>query len=308
MSSWKPYTLPMIPGIPEVLGTAQEAAGILGAILDTLAGLLEALGQLAGLLADPLNAAVGALIQLIQELVDQLVALLQSGVYLFVDKGPLFVGGRPDGLEGFLGRFEASFEDQGDAERPQFGAGSSVSAMLFVVGGDDPSQVIGPLATLGRLFGIPALELEQQEHILDYPAAVEAGMSTPPDWRSVQLGRALPPINRLGKTLQRVVDLLAVGESYGKVLQDLAAVIAVKAQALQALGEEIQAVVDDLEAIISAQGLFVLHVEAEGIPALVESVRTASAAPPWGPDAYVAGVCLLGGTASFGPVVELLGG
>ena len=180
--------------------------------------------------------------------------------------------------------------------------------MLFVVGGDDPSQVFGPLATLGKLFGIPSLEIEQQEHILDYPAAVEDGMSTPPDWRSVQLGRALPPFDRLGKTLQRVVDLLAVGESYGKALQDLAAVIAAKAQTLQALGDEIQAVVDDLEAIISAEGLYLLHVEAEGIPDLVASIRTAGDAPTWSPDAYVAGVCLLGGTASFGPVVELLGG
>jgi hypothetical protein len=180
--------------------------------------------------------------------------------------------------------------------------------MFFVVGGEDPSQVIGPLRFLRKLFGIPALEVEQEEHILDYPAAVEQSLSTPPDWRSVKLGRALPPFEKLGRTLQRVVDMLAVGESYGKVLQDLATVISDKAEALQSVGDEIQAMVDEIQALVEAQGLCVLHVEAEGIPALVQSIREAGEAPPWGDEAYVAGVCLLGGTADFGPVVELLGG
>jgi len=121
-------------------------------------------------------------------------------------------------------------------------------------------------------------------------------------------GQALPPFDKLGRTLQRVVDMLAVGESYGKVLQDLAQVIADKAQTLQELGDEIQAMVDEIVALIEAQGLYVLHIEAESTPALVEAFRGAADAPPWGDDAYVAGVCLLGGTAEFGPVVELLGG
>jgi hypothetical protein len=312
MTEWKPFTLPMIPGVPQALDAAQQAAGILGTLLDVLSGLMEVLAQLAGMIADPLNDAVGLLIQLIQELVDLIVSLLNSGVYLYVDKGPFFVGGSPDGLAGFLDRFEASFDDVGDAARPQFGGGfgigASVSALLFVVGGEDPSQVIGPLQSLGKLFGLPALEVEQEQHILDYPSAVEQGMSTPPDWRSVRLGQALPPFDKLGRTLQRVIDMLAVGESYGKVLQNLAQVIADKAQALQDLGNEIQAMVDEIVALIEAQGLYVLHVEADSIPALVEALRNAADAPPWGDEAYVAGVCLLGGTAEFGPVVELLGG
>jgi hypothetical protein len=312
MSAWKPFTLPMIPGVPQALEAAQQAAGILGSLLDVLSGLMEVLAQLAGMIVDPLNDAVGALIQLIQELVDLIVAVLASGIYLYVDKGPLFVGGRPDGLDGFLDRFEASFDDPGDADRPQFGGGigigASVSALLFVVGGEDPSQVIGPLRSIGKLFGIPALEIEQEEHILDYPTAVEQGLSTPPDWRTVKLGRALPPFEKLGRTLQRVVDILAVGESYGKVLQDLAAAVSAKAAALQNVGDEIQGTLDEIQALIEAQGLYVLHIEADSTPALVEAVRSAADAPPWGDEAYVAGVCLLGGTAQFGPVVALLGG
>ena len=77
---------------------------------------------------------------------------------------------------------------------------------------------------------------------------------------------------------------------------------------VDATGNEIQAVVDDINALIAAEGIYVLHVEAESISALVQAVRDAEEPPPWGPEAYVSGVCLLGATSGFGPVVELLGG
>jgi hypothetical protein len=165
------------------------------------------------------------------------------------------------------------------------------------------------LPSLGKLFNVPALELEEtEEPILDYPASIEQGLSTPPDWASVKLGDVLPPFEKLGQMLQRVVGMLAVGESYGKMLEDLAQLISDKAAALGQLADEIQAVVDDINALIAAEGLYVLHVEAESISALVQAVRDAEEPPPWSAEAYVAGVCLLGGTSGFGPVVELLGG
>ena len=110
------------------------------------------------------------------------------------------------------------------------------------------------------------------------------------------------------RSLELVVGLLAVGESYGKMLEDQAQIIADKATALGLVADEIQAVVDDINALIAAEGLYVLHVEAESIPALVQAVRDAEEPPPWSAEAYVAGVCLLGGTSGFGPVAELLGG
>ena len=313
MSEWKPFTLPMIPGVPEAMDAAGTAAGTLAGVLDVLAGLLEALAALVSMASDPLNAALSALIALIQELVDVIVGLLNSGIYFYLDKGPYFVGGQPDGLEGFLTRWEASFEDVGDRYRPQFEGGigivDSISAMFFLVGGDDIGELRPALASLGKLFNVPALELEESEEpILDYPASVEQGLSTPPDWASVKLGDVLPPFEKLGQMLQRVVGMLAVGESYGKMLEDLAQLISDKAAALGEIAGEIQAVVDDINALIAAEGLYVLHIEAESIPALVQAVRDAEEPPPWSAEAYVAGVCLLGGTSGFGPVVELLGG
>jgi len=312
MSQWKPFTLPMIPGVPEAMDAVGTAAGILSGALDAMAGLLETLSGLVGAASDPLNAALAALIQLIQELVDTITGLLNSGVYFYVDKGPYFAGGRPDGLEGFLSRWEGSFDDVGDQNRPQFdggiGFGGSTSAMFFVVGGDDIEQLRPAMTALGKLFNVPALQLEEtEEPILDYPASVEQGLSTPPDWRSVKLADVIPPFEKLGQTLQRVIGMISVGESYCKMLEDLAQVISDKAAALGQLGDEIQAVVDDIDALSAADGLYVLHVEAAGLPALVQAIRDASDTPPWGDEAYVAGVCLLGDTVAFGPVVELLG-
>jgi len=181
--------------------------------------------------------------------------------------------------------------------------------MFFLVGGNNIGELRPALGALGKLFNVPALKLEEtEEPILDYPASVEQSLSTPPDWTAARLADVLPPFEKLGQMLQRVVGMLAVGESYGKMLEDLAQLISDKAAALAQVADEIQAFVDDLNALIAAEGLYVLHVEAGDIPGLMDSVRNGTDAPSWSPDAYVAGVCLLGGTTSFGPVVELLGG
>lgn len=309
MAEWKPYTLAMIPGVSEAMDAASSAAGVLSGVLDVLAGLLETLSGLVSVLADPLNAALSALITIIQELVDLIIGLLNSGIYFYLDKGPYFVAAQPDGLAGFISRWEASFDDLGDQYRPQFDEEDPVSAMLFLVGGDNIEALLPSLSALGTLFNVPALQLgEVVDYSIAYPEAVEQSLSTPPDWRSKKLGDVLPPFEKLAQVLSRVIGMLAVGESYAKMLEDLAGVISSKAAALDALADEIQAVVDDINALIAAEGLYVLHVEATGIPALIQAVKDAGDAPPWSSEAYVTGVCLLGGTADFGPVTELLGG
>jgi hypothetical protein len=309
MADWKPYTLPMIPGVEEAMDAASSAAGTLSGVLDALAGLLEALSTLVSVLADPLSAALSALITIIQELVDSIAALLSSGIYFYLDKGPYFVAAEPDGLQGFISRWEASFDDLGDQYRPQYGPEEPVSAMLFLVGGDSMESLAPALSALGTLFNVPALQLDEvEDYEAPYPEDVEASLSTPPDWKSETLGGILPPFEKLTQVLQQTIGLLAVADSYATMLEDLAAVIAAKAAALDGVADEIQAVVDDISALIAAEGLYVLHVEADGTAALIQAVKDAGDVPPWSAEAYVTGVCLLGGTGDFGPVVELLGG
>ena len=309
MSNWKELKLPMIPGVPEAMDAVGQAASTLSALLDVLAGLLDTLAGLVSMLSDPVSAAMSALLAVIQELVDQVNGLLNAGVYFYLDKGPYFVAGQPDGIAGFLSRWEASFEDPGDSNRPQYEEGQPVSAMVFLVGATEPSELVNPLRSLGALFGVPALELdEEMDGAQNLPAAIEQTLSSPPDWQSTKAGDVLPPIAGLTEMLERVVGMLAVPASYSAMLESLAQVISDKATALGAVADDIQAVVDQLEALVEAQGLYLLHAEGDGVADLLENVKNADSPPDLGDEAWVAGVCLLGATGEFGPVVELLGG
>jgi len=306
--SWQPFTLNMIPGVPQALDAVGQAASTLTGLLDALAGLLETLAQLAQFMADAMQAAMAALCALIQEIIDQIFNLLNTGIYFYLDKGPFFTGAQPDGLEGFISRWRASFDDLGDAHRPQFEGNASISAMLFLVGANDLPSLQRLLALLGLLFGRPDLSWTEEVTGFDVPSLIEAGMSTPPDWQTVRLGEVIPPFQRLGEILMQAMGMLKVGDGYAGLLEKLAQVIAEKAAVLAAISDEIQSLVDAITALIESAGLYVLQVDGGGIANLIENVGAAENIPPWNVESYVAGVCLLAGTADFGPVIELLGG
>jgi hypothetical protein len=299
--SWQPFTLNMIPGVPQALDAVGQAASTLTGLLDALAGLLEMLAQLAQFMADAMQAAMAAICALIQEIIDQIFNLLNTGISFYLDKGPFFMGGQPDGLEGFLSRWRASFDDLGDAHRPQFAGNANVSAMLFLVGANDLPSLQRLLALLGLLFGRPDLVLDGDFYSADLPSLVEAGMST-------RLGEVIPPFQRLGEILMQAMGMLKVGDGYAGLLSKLAQVIAEKAAVLAAISDEIQSLVDAITALIESAGLYVLHADGGSLPNLIANVGAAENVPPWNYESYVAGVCLLAGTAEFGPVVELLGG
>jgi len=306
--SWQPFTLNMIPGVPQALDAVGQAASTLTGLLDTLAGLLETLAQLAQFMADAMQAAMAAICALIQEIIDQIFNLLNTGISFYLDKGPFFTGGQPDGLEGFLSRWRASFDDLGDAHRPQFAGNANVSAMLFLVGANDLPSLQRLLALLGMLFGRPDLAWTEEVTGFDVPSLIEVGMSTPPDWRTVRLGEVIPPFQRLGEILMQAMGMLKVGDGYAGLLEKLAQVIAEKAAVLAAISDEIQSLVDAITALIESAGLYVLHADGGSLSDLIANVGAAEDVPPWNLESYVAGVCLLAGTADFGPVVELLGG
>ena len=308
MSSWQPFTLAMIPGVPPALDAVGQATGMLTGLLDTLAGLLNTLAQLLQFLSDVISAAIAALCALIQEIIDQIFNLLNTGIYFYLDKGPFFTGAAPDGLEGFLSRWRGSFQDLGDKSRPVFAGNANVSAMLFLVGANDLPSLQKLLALLGLLFGIPSLSWEDDLYTFDVPSIIEAGMSTPPDWRSVRLGEVIPPFQRLGEMLMAALGMIKIADGYSGMLAALAQVIAEKAAVLSAIADEIQKLVDEITALIESAGLYILSVDGDSLDGLISNASTAGNEPPWNLESYVAGVCLLAGTADFGPVVELLGG
>jgi len=308
VGGWKPFTLAMIPGATDAMGAVRDAAGPLSELLTTLSDLLSTLSDIVQFVKDAMQAQLLALIALIQAIIDQIFNLLNTGVYFYLDQGPLFTGGQPDGLEGFLSRWRASFDDLGDHHRPQFAGNAALSSMLFLVGANDLPSLQKLLDLLGKLFGIPSLTWEETIYTFDVPALIESGMSTPPDWNSVRLGEVIPPFQRLGELLMQAIGMLKVTDSFSGLLEQLANVIQEKADTLAAINDEIQALVDAIEALIESSGLYVLYVDGDGVAGLIEKTTMAHDVPPWNYESYVAGVCLLAGTADFGPVVELLGG
>ncbi len=308
MNSWQPFNMAMIPGASEAIDAVGQAGGLLGDALNALSGLLDTLSQLVSFMSDAMQQSIAALAAIIQGLIDQIFNLLQTGIYFYLDKGPLFTGSDPDGLDGFLTRWQDSFDDLGDSHRPQFLDNAGISAMFFIVGANDLPSLRALMKLLAQLFGIPALDLTIDQFGMDIPETIEQGMSTPPDWESVKLSEVCPPFVKLGEVLMQALGMLTVTDSYSGMLESLAKIIAQKAELLDAISNEIQSVVDSITSLISSSGLYVLQVNSTGIDELINNTKSAGNIPDWNHESWVSGVCLLGGSADFSPVVELFGG
>lgn len=306
---WKSLAMPMVPGVPEAIDAVTSAAETLSTALDLLAGLIDTLADLMALYVDPVQAALAALIEILQQLADQLNALLNGMIWFYLDKGPLFSGGQPDGLDGFISRWADSFDDAGDKQRPILPESTSVSAMFFVVGADNLAAFKTYLGYLAALFDIPALELPEdlEEDASDLQEALQRATSTPPDWRTLLTGQVLPPLKRLAETLEACAGMLVAPEAYAQVLQQLADIIAEKAEAMADLANRLQEVAAAIVAIIESTGIHQLVVQATGIPNLIEAARTAEDAPPFAVETWITGVCLLAATPNFAPLLTLLG-
>jgi len=308
MAEWRSYRIAMIPGVDTVIEGVQSAASTLSSLLATLASLLRTLGDILVLPADALQAAMAALKAAIQGLVDQIYNLLQTNIYFYLDKGAIFSGAQPDGLQGFIGRWKVSFDDLGDRYRPQLAGTAQVSAMIFVVGANDLPSFRTMLSLLGSLFGRPDLVLDDEYFGLDVAARIEQGMSTPPDWAVRPLGDTLPPFAKLAENLKRVAGLVEVADSYAGLLSGLAEVAQSKADTLANLADELGSTIEAIQALLDTVGLYCLQVEGDSIENLISKVEDAVGIPGWNNNAWVSGVCLLAATADFGPVAELLGG
>ena len=308
MPSWRPYTLSAIPGVDTAMSAVNTVGSTLSTLLNTLSGILNVLSTISAFMSDEMYLATIALKNAIQELIDQISNLLNTGLYFYVDKGPLFTGEDPDGLHGFIRRWKASFEDEGDSARPQFTAGIRVSALLFVVGSNGLPDFQPLLDLLAKLFGLPSLQWSGTTHEADIPERIEASMGTPPDWEALRLGKVLPPFARLAEKLQKVAGLITVSYDYAHMLKALADIIEQKAELLSNLSNEIEAVQNDINALVNSDGLYVLHLEGDSISDIIQQAEEATEVPPWDLESWVAGTCLLGATGDFSPVIELLGG
>ena len=305
MSNWKAFSLNQVPPIPTAAQAARDAGSVAADVFDAAATGLDALSAALLLLSDRVDLSAA-----MQTLVNQLYDLFGSGVYMYFDEGPVFNKLDPDGLSGMKARFTASFDDTGDGERPQFSGDAEVSALLIAIGANELPDLANLLDMLLALFGLPQIDPNYPPGGLDidWPTRTESGMSTPPDWTSGTLADVVPLYGRLLDLLKRLAGMLNSGSTYSDIVDQLAAACHNKAIALRDFADELEAVINALAALATS-GAYVVNLQSSsGVAGLIEQLQAAENPPPWGADAYVSGVCLLGGTADFGPVVELMGG
>lgn len=310
MTAWQTYTLADLFPAPiadavEVLG---DVSGQVGTAAEATAIAVEAISALIVDVADPLDAVVGQLVTTLRNAVGD---TLKTGGYFYwdVEGWPI---GAPQGLTSWLARWERSFDDPGDTNRPIFSADAEVGALLLIGGADSLGDLMGLLQLLGELFGIKPFVDAWKRFVAGLTAAdplddLVRGVPLAPDWYSVELGEVVPPLGRIAALVNEAIDGLERAGGASDLLRDLAAALREKAERLRALSARLQALIDQIAAILAAGGLYVLPIESA---AGVDGVRAdahAAVPPPLRADAYIAGVCLLAGRADFAAVKGLFG-
>jgi len=128
-----------------------------------------------------------------------------------------------------------------------------------------------------------------------------------PDWWSKQM-RDLPPMQMVEDQVNRLIGILEMSGGLVTLLQELADALSDKADALRELADEIAALIQNIEDIIALTGVFIARVDSDtGIPGLIDAASALGAPGDLPAKSFIAGVCLLAGTADMGPIAELFG-
>ena len=307
--SWGAFTIAEIPGLDNLATGIGIATDTLSGILSTAKTGLQIASPFAAMLQDPVGAAVNAAVNAIGTTIHLIIDSLNTGVYFYADGGPFMTGAKGDGLDGWLSRWETSFKDPGDKEKPVFSEDADVSAVLLVVGANDLPAFEGLLRSLSALASFPYTPFPESPAGLSYADQIESSLPSPPDWKGTKIGDAIPVYGELHGALEILVGALSIGDDIGALINALARTIELKMAGLIALVEKLEGIVQTIRNIAMATGIYGLALRSTtGIPGLITAARTASNTPPWDHEAFVSGACLLAGTANFAPVAELLGG
>lgn len=317
---WRPLLVGLPPGVGELASILKPPISAITAVLQALSAFLDILRALLIGIPDPFEALIKAAIAALEAIIND---LLQSGGYLYYDApglsspqvalaelgldiepGKVFHAGerneaRParavDNFERWAGRFSASFDDPGDAGRPQFSEGASIEAIFIVAAAPSLAELAQLVWLLGNLLNIEAFKRAFERFVEgadDASLARVAQRSVAPDWYSKKLHELLPPLRKLAELPELLRGLLGKLQSVIDLLADLAAAVQEKVNLLLEMAQSIQDIIDLLDALSSA-GLHILPVATnEGVAGLERAFVEAANRPPGG---FVAGACLLAG-------------
>lgn len=264
--SWTQHTIGV--HVPEAIGAAADGAdaiaGALDAVVGTAASLVDAASAFYGSTADPAASLVTSLVDEIATLVDD---TFGTGVYMLVAT-PYNVGPLPPGLAGVprltprtcITRMVASFDDQGDDDRPQFSDSANVAALGIMATAADATALITAVEALASLIDIPDLHRMIERARRDSGSMPHPSRSRPPDWRSVTM-RSIPPFSNLYPALTGLLEnLRSATVTADNVLSDLSSVMQKRVTRLATLAENLSSAIDAIVSAAAASGLYVLDI------------------------------------------------
>jgi len=293
MSEWKRATLADNEAINGVAGavsnagnTVKAALAVYQAIMGKLTAIVEVLPP-----TDDMSAPI-------QQLINSLSDLFNTGIYFYSDAGSLVSGAEPDGVQGFLNRWEKSFDDIGDKYRPQFSDDADIAASIVLVGANNLPSLTPLLSSLIAFFEMERLkEFEGKDMSLNWFDQVESAMSTPPDWASVKLKQVIPIYSELVQLLEETSSVMASASGMADQFQHVMQAVDNKIKKLGKVAEDAGQLAEQLAAI-SGSGFYVLDLEStSGVKGLIASAKDADISPlELQSDSFVVGLCMLSGT------------
>ena len=314
---WRPLVLASIPGLDQLVSIIKPPLQIIVALLQVIAALLQALAAILIGLPDPFEALILAAYELLVAIIND---LLNTGAYLYIDApgiqptevtlsetgiifdpGKQFKAGQalkpppltPDAFARWSTRFQASFDDPGDLQRPVITVGAPIQAVFIAMAAPSLDALRQALYLIGKLFNIDAFKraFEKYKKGVPDPRRTRARTkSVKPDWRAARLRDLFPPLTKLLILPEALLGLLKQVDALSGLIKNLAAAMQDKANVLLQLAQAIQSIIDLLDALKSS-GMYALNVSTNaGIPALKQAFVQAVDRPPGG---YMGGICLL---------------
>ena len=309
--TWQGYNLDNLfpQEVADLITQIGSVSDSVATAAETIATAVEALSELIIDVSDPLQVVIDALIMALENTV---LDTLSTGIYFYYDsEGYPFTP--PRGFISWRGRFERSFDDPADSEKPDFSPTAEIGAIMIIGGANDLPSLALLLGSLGQLFGLQAY-IDAYSRFLDNAFGDEPlddladGIPAAPDWYSITAGEAIPPLQNLASAVQSVIGLLKVASAFSAMLTQLAQALNDKAETLREIADQIDAILDQILAVLQYSGLYVTTLEStSGIEGIKDALDSAGDPPGLQADSYVVGVCLLTGMADYSKLLELFG-
>ena len=316
MSAWtQNLTLTEPGGLSSLLSGLSTLATAANATLDAAGTALDAAKLFLSGTAAPEAAAAAALVSDIQDIISD---LFGAGFFQIVVH-PWTPGvGRGEGpwrhlsFPGCVRAIRESFDDQGDAARPQFSTLAPVEMIALVVGAPSPSIFKTTLEALNVLINAKEFRLAirriEQAFDLEAQRFTRPEGSNPPDWQSVTVREAFPALAPLEDSLNETLAMLE-GYAQGavKAVAIASTLVAAKKQQLTDLQGRLNAAAALFGQGLSGAGVYALHVAATGGNDLLQTELDTATAAPGSELSFCAGVTWVAPEGGLAPLAGVLG-